>query len=426
MTAEGLSMTTPHLTVRPGGGLVASYPGGVMLLGPGSWSSARRIWSRLEQGIDPHKAVEDGQDVLIISNDGERRFLYRRGNIAVDASQSYDMVEIAWEEDSGGWYGAFVPATAEIEASVDGPCYRGLLPLTSGMATAFSIRLAGVKNTNDDAPAPKVAAHASDTPPPASPKKATVVEEAPRPEPAALPGPVLEPVESPESQPYSTDALAGLDDAKTEALSVPLHVLPDVNDQSFAFSADLPAPVGHEPIVDLPTVPYTANPDDTIAQLPGEHFGNLTPPNSPDMEDRTLTQEQYQALVGDGPVSNAATPVLPGAGPAVDLVVSTGHRIALERSAVLGREPRSDVYGVGTNPHMVALPSPAGEISRVHAAFVRHGSGFAVVDLGAANGTSVLRSGVSHKLVAHTPLLLEQGDIVDIGEGVTAWLEPRL
>ncbi|WP_197077870.1 FHA domain-containing protein, partial [Actinobaculum suis] len=93
--------------------------------------------------------------------------------------------------------------------------------------------------------------------------------------------------------------------------------------------------------------------------------------------------------------------------------------VELRGDVVIGRQPRGQARPNHEAPQLVMVPSPALEISRVHCEVRVDGNEAVIVDRDSNNGTYVLRAGTEPMRVApESPVLLHDGDIIDIGEGV--------
>ncbi|OCA95487.1 hypothetical protein ACU21_04150 [Actinobaculum suis] len=93
--------------------------------------------------------------------------------------------------------------------------------------------------------------------------------------------------------------------------------------------------------------------------------------------------------------------------------------VELRGDVVIGRQPRGQARPGHEAPQLVMVPSPALEISRVHCEVRVDGNEAVIVDRDSNNGTYVLRAGTEPMRVApESPVLLHDGDIIDIGEGV--------
>jgi pSer/pThr/pTyr-binding forkhead associated (FHA) protein len=104
-------------------------------------------------------------------------------------------------------------------------------------------------------------------------------------------------------------------------------------------------------------------------------------------------------------------------------VVSTGAVVTLDKSVIVGRTPRASRV-TGEMPHLVTVPSPTQDISRSHVELRVEGSAVVAIDLNTTNGTLVRRDGAEPvRLHPGEPHVLLNGDVIDIGDGVTITLE---
>jgi len=106
------------------------------------------------------------------------------------------------------------------------------------------------------------------------------------------------------------------------------------------------------------------------------------------------------------------------------LRLSTGQELTLDRPVVVGRKPRVSRVGGASVPRLVSVPSPEQDISRSHLEVRLEGVSVLVVDLGSTNGSTLLRTGqLPVRLHPHEAVLVVDGDVVDLGEGVTLTFE---
>lgn len=105
------------------------------------------------------------------------------------------------------------------------------------------------------------------------------------------------------------------------------------------------------------------------------------------------------------------------------LVLSNGTREELYKDIVIGRAPRINEAMAGRQ-RAVTVPSPKKEISRNHCEIRVTGWDVRLRDLGSNNGTLLVRPGQNPVLVSETaPVMMQPGDIIDLGDGLTIWLE---
>ncbi|MBG6083909.1 FHA domain-containing protein [Zhihengliuella flava] len=100
------------------------------------------------------------------------------------------------------------------------------------------------------------------------------------------------------------------------------------------------------------------------------------------------------------------------------------HQCPLVRSVVLGRQPSARGFSGDAQPKLMQVSSPAGDISRSHLQVKVDGWHVDLVDLGATNGTVLIRPGQApRRLGRNESVLLLDGDIADLGDGVSLRFE---
>lgn len=106
------------------------------------------------------------------------------------------------------------------------------------------------------------------------------------------------------------------------------------------------------------------------------------------------------------------------------LLMSTGEVVELDRSTLIGRNPKITGRLTGELPKVVRL-EPFQGVSRSHAMVRLEGWQVLLVDLGSANHTTVTLPGRSpQRLHPDEPVLLSHGALIDLGSGeVTATYE---
>ncbi len=155
---------------------------------------------------------------------------------------------------------------------------------------------------------------------------------------------------------------------------------------------------------------------DTPIEVPGDHDG------------ATISAAELRALRRQPPAvaDEVATAVLPvtGAAPGGRIRVSTGQVVALDRTVIIGRRPRSTRASGANLPHLVAVESPQQDISRSHLEIRPEGDTVVVIDLHTTNGSTLLRPGADPlRLHPGEQTLVLSGDVVDLGDGVTVAFE---
>ena len=117
-------------------------------------------------------------------------------------------------------------------------------------------------------------------------------------------------------------------------------------------------------------------------------------------------------------------------GPAVvdgplQLTLSTGETVPLDRGVLLGRAPKATAaIGAAGEPHLVRVPSPDNEISRSHVEVYPEGDGVVVRDLGSTNGTTITPpDGQPSRLAPGAPHPFELGSRLLLAGHVEVLLE---
>lgn len=129
-------------------------------------------------------------------------------------------------------------------------------------------------------------------------------------------------------------------------------------------------------------------------------------------------REAMPAWTPDGHELSADVPA------AVNLVLSTGLVVALDRPVLLGRAPQATRVSSQEMPRLVAVPSPQQDISRTHAEVRLEGEDVLVTDLDSTNGVHVLRPGRgARRLRPSEPRILATDETIDLGDGVTFTVE---
>ncbi|RFA17399.1 hypothetical protein B7R22_00570 [Subtercola boreus] len=104
--------------------------------------------------------------------------------------------------------------------------------------------------------------------------------------------------------------------------------------------------------------------------------------------------------------------------------LSTGDTVTLDRTIIIGRRPRANRVDADRMPTLVTVPSPQQDISRNHLEVRIEGRHVLAVDLETTNGSVLHREGTPPaRLTPREPMLLLEGDVIDIGDGVTLTVE---
>lgn len=172
-------------------------------------------------------------------------------------------------------------------------------------------------------------------------------------------------------------------------------------------------PIGPEP--DLPPPP----PPPPFG-VPSGPPPAVPAPAMPPVEHDGLTR----AGASDEPPAGPPVPQPFVTRPVARLVFSSGDDVEVDRAVLVGRAPEARRFTTGDQPTLVAVPSPAQEISSTHLE-IRPGSGAdhgcaVVTDLGSTNGTVVVQPGLPPEdLQPGIAVQLVPGAIIDLGDGVT-------
>ncbi|WP_309102971.1 FHA domain-containing protein [Microbacterium sp.] len=188
-------------------------------------------------------------------------------------------------------------------------------------------------------------------------------------------------------------------------------------------------------------VTLAPTPDDDFDQLWGATVHSVSsisdrpgalasePEGTGDHDGATISAAELRALRQQPPAvaDDVATAVLPVAGvPAGSgrIRVSTGQVVALDRTVIIGRRPRSTRASGDSLPHLIAVESPQQDISRSHLEIRPEGDTVVVIDLHTTNGSTLLRPGADPmRLHPGEQTLVLSGDVVDLGDGVTVAFE---
>lgn len=117
-------------------------------------------------------------------------------------------------------------------------------------------------------------------------------------------------------------------------------------------------------------------------------------------------------VLAPAPAPASPAPPPPAAARPAVLRLPDGAEAPLEGQLVLGRNPSSaELEG----HRMLALEDPRKMLSRSHLAIDARGARVTAMDLGSANGTTLVRGGAATPLGARLPVILEPGDTLVIG-----------
>ncbi len=114
-----------------------------------------------------------------------------------------------------------------------------------------------------------------------------------------------------------------------------------------------------------------------------------------------------------------------GSAGSIQVVVSDGQRVEVDRPVLVGRSPDEARAG-GRDVRLLRVESPSQEISGTHLELRPGGDPGTVdvVDLGSTNGSVLDRPGQPHQELSRAdPTRLEVGDAVLLGDGVSLRLD---
>jgi hypothetical protein len=231
----------------------------------------------------------------------------------------------------------------------------------------------------------------------------------------------------------ASDAVPAADAEDVAANETATEALDVIEDESPA-----PSPV---PEATLGATGETLAADDDFDQLWGATVHSVPGPPAPpapivapapaplagDHDGATISAAELRAMRQQPPLANdAPTAVLPvtDAAAAGRIRVSTGQVVALDRTVIIGRRPRSTRASGANLPHLIAVESPQQDISRSHLEIRPEGDTVVVIDLHTTNGSTLLRPGADPmRLHPGEQTLVLSGDVVDLGDGVTVAFE---
>ncbi|CAH0123092.1 FHA domain-containing protein [Microbacterium sp. Bi121] len=431
-------------TYRPGQWNVLVTPGALIALSPDAPAELlTRLWERERTAGDLAAVI----DVLTEHASGSFADMLGFAAVVLEgadariAVRGAAMVEVTGSEGRESFSGAnvttwserFVAGASRIEITTDGDEDAVSLPVSAGIvrashaaadiepadvtipdAAAAVVHDADESERIEDAPVEEV-------PVEEVPVADVPVEEAPVEEPVSE-EPVIDEqaADEPVADEPSTDE-PSTDEPVTEQIETPAEAVADEvdgntlmpNDETFASDADefdqLFGATIASPNAVTPPVPPAPAP------LDGDHDG------------ATISVAEARALRQSAPTAapDAPTAVLPVVSSGSGRVrVSTGQVVALDRTVIIGRRPRSTRASGADLPHLIAVESPQQDISRSHLEIRPEGDTVVVIDLHTTNGSTLLRPGADPlRLHPGEPTLVLSSDVVDLGDGVTVVFE---
>jgi len=412
-------------TYRPGQWYLIVLPGALVALPPdASGDVVARLWERMAEqrtlatvinvltaeaggvfaSLPPFvAAVAEGADVRIAL----------RGEVAARVSTEAGSHEFSGAEVTT-WSERFVSSASRVEFTVEAVDDAAALPVQSGVVRAGAV--SAELESGDEHPFTPAAASVDSpeqteiaTPiPDAEPlhDPSTEVEaESQEPDEADEPDEPDEPDESvePDEPDAEPEAAPVVDDAMMTQTEVTLAPSTEDFDQLWGATVHS-APA----VVPAPGAPVP------VAGDQGDHDGE------------TISAAELRAVRQRAPLANDVRteliPVTPGSTGRVR--VSTGQVVALDRTVIIGRRPRSTRASGANLPHLIAVDSPQQDISRSHLEIRPEGDTVVVIDLHTTNGSTLLRPGADPmRLHPGEQTLVLSGDVVDLGDGVKVSFE---
>ena len=156
-----------------------------------------------------------------------------------------------------------------------------------------------------------------------------------------------------------------------------------------------------------------------------------SPEDNPELYEATLTPEalarmrQEESATGDTIMRRvpAAAPATPSA----FLIYAGSAPVEVVRDVIIGRDPNTRVLTGRPMAAPLRVPSPGSEISRSHCAVMATAPGvWSLMDLASVNGSILVHpDGSSEDAPAMVGVPLADGDLIDLGEGVTVEFRVR-
>lgn len=110
--------------------------------------------------------------------------------------------------------------------------------------------------------------------------------------------------------------------------------------------------------------------------------------------------------------------------PGVELVLSTGTRIEMDRPVLLGRAPEAARFAGTEVPRLVSVANPERDVSATHVEVRPAGGHVVVTDMSSTNGTVVhLPDQPAFRLQPGTGVPVGDGAVIELGTGVTVTVE---
>ena len=156
-----------------------------------------------------------------------------------------------------------------------------------------------------------------------------------------------------------------------------------------------------------------------------------SPEDNPELYEATLTPEalarmrQEESATGDTIMRRV--PDAAPATPSAFLIYAGSAPVEVVRDVIIGRDPNTRVLTGRPMAAPLRVPSPGSEISRSHCAVMATAPGvWSLMDLASVNGSILVHpDGSSEDAPAMVGVPLADGDLIDLGEGVTVEFRVR-
>ena len=414
----------------PGASLVAATPHGVVVLEPGSPGAvAARVRGLIAEGRGLGGVIEAltgayGASLTAMPSfavalaEGDKVRVAVRGafELHVDSDRPETISGegvTTWSErvlDHAGR--VTVTSRSTTDAVTAGPSGSPELPVADGVVLASVVVWEPAGAVSPSTPEPAVAPE---------PQVLPVSEPEPEPEPGpAEPATTGHPPLGPASDPFSA-APAPARSSLIDSSSVPsvAHLDTLLPDESTLIPAD------DEPAPEAGVEAAADQDDPMLTTVIRGREQPVVPPIAGDHDGATISLAQARALRGgEAPTSSVPPLAAPRPRSPGRLRVSNGQVVALDRTVVIGRRPRSTRVSGTDLPHLVAVDSPQQDISRSHVEVRVEGDSIVATDLRTTNGTTLRRAGSDPvRLHPGEGTVVVPGDVLDLGDGITVAVE---
>lgn len=412
-------MTTPEYT--PGDWYAVVAGGTVLLLAPSTPPDVvRDVWA-----CAPERGGGLGAqlDALVRRGIGELHAFAAvdlttgtvqaalRGEVEVEVVRG-TRTEVLAAPEVVSWSERAVGPADEVTIRVSGGSRETALPIVSGVVRAARVRVR-LADTAQEVSAPEPAPEVSHAAPEHT--EVAVLEPTPEVSPDAVPFRASAPLAAPLIAPVEPDPIPA------PVAPAPRQAVPK---RATAFTPPAPPtqPVSQAPPASpAPVLPGPASADDHdgLTILSGElasirrHLPSWAM-SQPGGSSGAVVPSPALAS-GPIPIGAVAPPLL---------VLSTGARVPVDGVVLIGRAPQATRAPGGGEPRLVAVPSPEQDISRTHAEVRLESGRVLVTDLYSTNGITVTGDGrPTRRIAAGEPVTVGEGEIVDLGDGVTFTVE---